>query len=118
MFTVRCEWVIFMNTLGRHTHWTHAPFSLPPICWVGVGWQRHCKTGRSLRELDNQGTFCFFRRSPTTGCRVTVDQLCEVNNIYSARVGMIVSRSVYGMSLKRQLHSTPIADSGNSFSEN
>ena len=41
---------------------------LPPLSyigWVGVGWQRHYKTRRSLRELiDNQGTvfvcFVFF----------------------------------------------------------
>ena len=25
--------------------------------WVGVGWQRHCKACRSLRDLDNQGTY-------------------------------------------------------------
>ena len=30
------------------------------IGWVDVGWQRHCKTCRSLRELDNQRTFFFF----------------------------------------------------------
>ena len=30
------------------------------IGWVGVGWQRHCRTCRSLRELDNQGTYFFF----------------------------------------------------------
>ena len=29
------------------------------IGWVGVHWQRHCKTCRSLRELDNQGTVFF-----------------------------------------------------------
>ena len=39
----------------------------PPlyIGWVGVGWRRHCKTCRSIRELDNQGTvFCFFGGRP------------------------------------------------------
>ena len=30
------------------------------IGWVGVGWQRHCKTCRSPRELDDQGTNIFF----------------------------------------------------------
>ena len=30
------------------------------IGWVGVRWHRHCKTCRSLRELDNQGTILFF----------------------------------------------------------
>ena len=28
----------------------------PPAGWVGVGWQRHCKVCRSLREL--LGTQC------------------------------------------------------------
>ena len=37
----------------------------PVICtryyigWVGVGWQRRCKTRQLLRELDNQGTVVF-----------------------------------------------------------
>ena len=30
------------------------------IGWVGVGWQRRCKTRQSLRELDNQGAFFRF----------------------------------------------------------
>ena len=39
-------------------------------------------------------------------------RLCEVNNIFPAQVGMVVSRSVYGKAPKRQLRSTPIAVSG------
>ena len=35
---------------------------------------------------------------------VELDCLCEVNNLYSAQVGMVVSRSVYGKGPKRQLH--------------
>ena len=39
----------------------HTLLPLFYLGWVGVGWQRHCKTCRSLRELDNQGTvFCLF----------------------------------------------------------
>ena len=34
------------------------------VGWVGVGWQRHCRARRSLRELDNQGTYRLFLRSP------------------------------------------------------
>ena len=30
------------------------------IGWVGIGWQRRCKTRQSLRELDHQGTVFFF----------------------------------------------------------
>ena len=62
-----------------------APYP-PPLLfcigWVGVGWQRHRETCRSLRELDNQVTvFLFFWRSPTAGCRV-INHLCEVKNLY------------------------------------
>ena len=32
----------------------------PLFFGVGVGWQRHCKTCQSPRELDNQGTASFF----------------------------------------------------------
>ena len=43
--------LVFISSLGS---------SNPPpqfyIDWVGVGWQQHCKTCHSLRELDNQGT--------------------------------------------------------------
>ena len=39
--------------------------STPPLFYtsidlVGVGWQRHCRTCCSLRELDNQGIVFFF----------------------------------------------------------
>ena len=54
--------------------------SLPPLClyytwyigWVGVGWQRRCKTCHSLHELDYQGTVfcCVFWRSITASGRV------------------------------------------------
>ena len=58
------------------------------IGWFGVGWQRHCRTCRSLRELDNQGTvflsFFFLWRSPTAVV-VELDHLCEVKNLYSAQ---------------------------------
>ena len=51
--------------------------------WVGVGWQRHCRTCRSLRELDNQGTSFFFGGHPQLV--VELDHLCEVHNLYSAQ---------------------------------
>jgi len=35
------------------------------IGWVGVGWQRRCKTRLSLRELDNQSTVFFFSSAVT-----------------------------------------------------
>ena len=57
--------------------WLFTPLPLPPLVlcmgWVGVGWQRHCKTCRSLLELDNHRTAffsIFFWRSVTAGCRV------------------------------------------------
>ena len=41
-----------------------SPYNTPPLLfyidWVGVGWQRHCKTCRSLRDLDNRGTVISF----------------------------------------------------------
>ena len=60
----------------------------PPIYyaytgWVGVGWQRHCKTCRSLLELDNQGTsLSFGGRSQLV---VELDHLCGVVTLYSAQ---------------------------------
>ena len=80
-------------------HTTTAMHEMPPtppspyyIGWVGVGWQRHCQTCRSLREPDTQGTASLFfgGRSQLV---VELDRLCEVNNLYSAQVGMIVSRT-------------------------
>ena len=38
--------------------------------WVGVGWQRRCKTRQSLRELDNQGTLLLFLTVAMAGGRV------------------------------------------------
>ena len=49
---------------------------------------------------------------------VELDHLCEVNNMYSAQVGIIVSCSVQGKSPKRQLHRTPIAVSGSAYTGN
>ena len=98
-------------------------FNPPPLLyigWVGVGWQRHFKICRSLRELDNQGTaffssFFFGGRSQLV---VELNRSCEVNNLYSAQVEIIVSRGVYGKAPKRQLRSTPIAVSGNAYTRN
>ena len=47
-----------------------------------VGWQRYCKTCRSLRELDNPGTVFFSLAVAHGGFRV---HLCEVKNLYSAQ---------------------------------
>ena len=49
---------------------------------------------------------------------VELDRLCEVNNLHSAQVGMIVSLSVQGKASKRQLHSSPIAVSGKAYTGN
>ena len=49
---------------------------------------------------------------------VELDHLCEVKNLYSAQVGMLVSRSVQGKAPKGQLHSSPIAVSGNDYTGN
>ena len=50
------------------------------IGWIGVGWQRHCKTCRSLRELDDQGSvfFFFFVFGGRLQLVVELDHLCEV----------------------------------------
>ena len=53
------------------------------IGWVGVGRQRHCKTCRSLRALDNQGTAFFL--GGRLQLVVELDHLCEVKNLYSAQ---------------------------------
>ena len=89
----------------------------PYIDRVGVGWQRHCETCRSPRELDNQGTFFVFGGHPQLV--VELDDLCEVKNLYSAQqVGIILSRSVQGKTPKRKLHSTPLAVSGIAYTGN
>ena len=46
------------------------PLHLFYIDRVGVGRQRHCRTCRSLRELNNRGTVLCFWRSATAGDRV------------------------------------------------
>ena len=96
---------------NRKVKQTPPPPSLLHIGWVGVGWQRHCKTLCSLRELGNQGTssfFSFFRRAVTTGCRVRLFVRCG-RPLTLTQMGMIVSRSVQGKAPKSQLHGTLIA---------
>ena len=59
------------------------PFPPPTIYqvgWVGVGWQRHYKTCRSLLELNNQGTV-FFLIGGHPQLVVELDHLCEVKII-------------------------------------
>ena len=68
------------------------------IGWVGVGWQRSCKTRRSLRELDNQGSHRFFSLF-FPGGRVR---------------GMVGSRSVCAKALTKKLRRSLIATSGSS----
>ena len=88
----------------------------PPLLyigWVGVGWQRHSKTRRSLREVDNQGTvFFLFRGGGSRPQRVVeLDHLCEVNNLVRSAHGNLsyhVPGSVQGKAPKRQWHGTPI----------
>ena len=79
--------LLVVSEIGGHM----AGFSLPPpdtpppiyIGRVGVGCQRHCKTCRSLGELDNQGTVVFF--GDRSKLVVQLDNLCEVKNLYSAQ---------------------------------
>ena len=79
---------------------------------VGVGWQRHRKACRSLRELDNQRTCCFvfFWRSPQLA--VELDHFVRGGEPLLRAREMIGSRSVYGKAPMPQLHSNPIAASG------
>ena len=64
----------------------------------------------TVRELDNQRTVLvfFFFFGGRSQLVVELDGLCKVNNIYSAQVGMIALRSVYGKAPTRQLHSLPL----------
>ena len=65
---------------GRTTTAMHAieyTPSPPYIGWVSVGWQRHCKTCRKLRNLGNQGTFFFFLFGGRPQLVVELDPLCE-----------------------------------------
>ena len=63
------------------------------VGWVGVGWQRHCKTCRSLRELDYQGTYLFFAVDATGG---RVRSFVRGGEPLLLTRGMIGSLSVYG----------------------
>ena len=68
--------------------WMPLPFDI--IGRLGVGWQRHCKTCCSIRDLDNQDTlfsfyfFVFFGGLPQVV--VVLDHLGEVD-VYSAQQG-------------------------------
>ena len=48
--------------------------------WVSVGWQRYCKTCRSLCGLDNQGAVLFFAVGHSWRAH-----LCGVENLHSAQ---------------------------------
>ena len=68
-----CEGLGHTTTAMHGIQYTH-------IGRVGVGWQRHDKTCRSLRELDSPGTvFFFFGDHPQLV--VELDHLCEVKNL-------------------------------------
>ena len=85
---------------------TPPPYYIPGIGWVGVSWQQHCKTCRSLHELDRQGTeLGGFWRSITAGDRVR--SFVRGGELLLHTRGMIVSPRVYGTAPSRQLHSTP-----------
>ena len=62
--------------------------TVPPlpqyIRWVGVGWQRNCKTFYPLRELHNNGAILVFWRSAAASDRVE-DHLRGVETLYSAQ---------------------------------
>ena len=53
--------------------------------WIGVGWQRHCKTYRSIRELDNQGTQRFVLFFLSLQLAVELDHLCGVESLYTVQ---------------------------------
>ena len=87
-----------------------------PGSWC-VGWQRHCETCRSLRELDNPvhfppPPFFFFFFWWSLQLAVELDHLCGVGNLTPRKRGMIGSCHVYGKAPVMQLHSMPIAVSG------
>ena len=82
------------------------------IGWVGVGWQRHCKTCRSLHELDNQGTYlfaCFFVFLAIAVTGVRGRSFVRGGEPLLRTRGMVGLRNVYGEAPMRQLHSHPIA---------
>ena len=79
------------------------------VGWISAGWQRHCKSCRSLREPDNQGiVFCCrfvwrvghnWRSSKTT---------CVVSRTFTPYKGNHRITVVFsGKTLTRQLHNTP-----------
>ena len=76
------------------------------IGWVGVGWQRHCcKTCRSLRELDTQGTYRFLAARgavAAAGGRVRPFVRGVEKPLLRTR-GVIGSRSVDGEAPTRQV---------------
>ena len=51
------------------------------IGWVGVGWQRHCKTRLSLRLSSSSFSLAV---GHTAGDRV-IDQLCGAESIHAAQ---------------------------------
>ena len=46
------------------------------IGWVGVGWQRRCKTRQSLHELGNQATLFVFWWSPWLAVEFYIMYVC------------------------------------------
>ena len=69
--------------------------------YIGVRWQRYRNTCRSLRQLDNQGTYRFLSLAvAVTGSRVR-SFVRGGERLFRTR-GMIGSRSVYGTTLMSQ----------------
>ena len=67
------------------SHPLRSPFSTLYLGRVGVGWQRHCRTCRSLLELDSQGTVLFCSFGGRSQLAVQLDHLCWVETFYSAQ---------------------------------
>ena len=83
---------------------------------------RHCRDARAYGHTstamhDNEYTTpaFFFGGGGRSQLIAELYHMCEVNNLYSAQVGMVVSRSFDGRAPKKQLHSTPIAVSGSGY---
>ena len=93
------------------------PPPLPYYIWVGLASVGNdtVKHAAGYLSYTARVPFCFGGRSQLV---VELDQSCEVNSLYSAQVGMVVLRSVYGKAPKRQLHSAPIAVSGSDYTGN
>ena len=51
---------------------------------IGVGWKQHCKTCRSLDELDHKGTVFFFNFGGRLQLTVEPGHMWGVGNVYSA----------------------------------